>query len=131
MSEESRKIDYSSFSQIDLPRPEKERRKAIRIMDWNRCKKKIKDIQKSSKRLTQLYSTFLGLSFSSLINTIVVWESTGISSIIKAFYACVFIFSGILFAVFYKMDEAADKKTKSDCQSILDDMEEIESTFED
>ena len=132
MSESQQKtVEYEVKNQIDLPYPEKERRKAIRTNDWNRCKRLIGNLNIPTKRLTKLYSTFLGTGISSFVNLIVIWGSNDINVGIKSLYSCTGVFSFILSYVFYRMAEENDEPLLNGCDEIIQDMNEIEDTFTD
>lgn len=131
MSDESQGPTYTRQEPISVPVPAKERRLAIRYLDWNRCKKKLKKIKQQTPRLHIVYSFLLGITTSSgfSLTTFYLNTETKLPSWGYPLYALLFVFSLAAAGCFYYVDQKNRKGKASEIDDIVEDMEDIEKTF--
>jgi hypothetical protein len=131
-SQSSQEVRYQSDGAIELPSPIKEKRRAIRKIDWDRCKRKLCRIQSyKMDHYSKIYSGSAGIATSSLFSYLVIYESTEINAHVISFFLLLTIFSSAFSVIFYLLDRENLKQRADDIAEILTDMAEIESTFID
>lgn len=130
MSQTTQEVHYQSESSIELPSPIKERRRAIRKIDWERCKRNINRLKTyQTNYYSKIYSTSAGLAISAFLSYLTIYELTDINITTKNFFLLFTIFSSIFSVIFYLVDRKNISQRHEDIEEIITDMTDIESTF--
>lgn len=128
MSSEGSSFSVERHLNVDLPTPEGERTRAIRTVDWYRCKRKVASLLCPSQKLSKLYSTFTGATITTGISWIV-HRSLGIDMYIVSMYFWASVCFAILAISLYIMEREQIELFTEKRTELITDMNEIESTF--
>ena len=122
-------VSYQSRAEILIPTQNGEKRYGIRTIDWERCKRKIKNTEIPSRRNSIIWSALLGFCASNIMHYLSIYESSNISPFVKALSICAIFFSALGSIAFYLQDEENRKSYNLSIKEILTDMGDIEGTF--
>ena len=128
MSSAESSVSVNREVSVDLPTSEGERMRAIRTVDWDRCKRRITDIRCPSQRLSKLYSTFIGASLTIGISWIVHVQLNSNPFIISMYFWATICFL-ILAIGLHILETEQGEFFKENKKELLIDMGEIERTF--
>ncbi len=114
---------------VERPTLDGEARRMIRVADWDRIKRKVRDILQGNwldRIMIHSAVFFLGVAITSFIGLMPL-DRKGFEH--YSLYLCVAIFSLILSVILFLTDWQKNKGKKQDKEEIETDMEEIEKTF--
>lgn len=128
-SSDRQDLNWKREDHILLPSVDQEKRMAIRVLDWERLKRKLSTVDEPIQKIAVVYSILFGVSASSGLSIIPLFMSEGLPAWVIPLYGCVCIFSLISAFIFVGIDWKFRSKKKSDIQEINKDFEDIESLF--
>ena len=128
MSERRSSVSVSQELDVDLPTAEGLRMRAIRTVDWQRCKRKVDELKCPSQKLSKLYSTFTGATLSTIIGWLVHRNLASDPYIIAMYFWASICFAFVAIGLFIMEREQTEHFIEKR-NDLLTDMGEIESTF--
>jgi len=129
MDEQINDLNIDRIQSISLPSSRYERRIALRLLDWNRCKRKLNSIKKPSQWIRDISLWLVGISATTAFSLLTMFNEENPNLFFRALYTTTFYFSILGAAVFYFLDRRYRKEMKDDVDELLFDMNEIEQTF--
>lgn len=114
---------------VERATPEGEKRREIRIVDWERIKKRIKDVPQESALDNFLNNApWVSFSIAATSGLTLIFLDKG-KSLIYSLYVCVAIFGFILGLILFFVNKQKTKEKKDYLTFIEEDMNEVEKTF--
>jgi hypothetical protein len=102
----------------------------IRLMDWRRIHRKVRQIPQSSALYSNLASAAIGLGAGAVFALISQYQGTeNIEAWVKPTTWAIFITSIILAIVFFKVSSERDRDIKSTCDEVKRDMQDIQECY--
>lgn len=131
MKNENQTVTLKRDQSISLPSPSQERSLAIRYLDWNRCKMKLRRISQRVPRLHLVYSFLFGITASSGFSllTFSTQTETKLPAWGYPLYSLIFVFSLVTAIVFVYVDRRIGLDKQSEIDDVIEDMKSIEETF--
>ena len=131
MSNRETTLSWNRAEPITLPFSTKERRIAIRFLDWDRCKKKLRKIRQPIPRFHLFYSFLFGISASSGLSlvTLHLEPEASLPAWGYPLYWLLLLFSLLTAICFVYLDSRIRQQKQSEIDEILEDMDNIEKTF--
>lgn len=131
MKNENQTLSVKRDQSISLPASSQERRLAIRYLDWDRCKRKLKKIRQRVPKLHLVYSFLFGITATSGFSllTFSTQTETKLPTWGYPLYSLIFVFSLVTAIVFVYVDRRIGFDKQSEIDDIIEDMKSIEETF--
>jgi hypothetical protein len=131
MSNEDTNLTWAREEAITVPIASQERRIAIRYLDWDRCKRKLRKVKEQVPRLHLVFSFLFGIAASSLFSIITLSANpqSQLPAWVSPLYVLLLLFSLATALVFVYVDHAMRKGKESVIDEIIEDMDSIEKTF--
>lgn len=102
----------------------------IRLMDWRRLYRKIRQIPKRTPLFLTLSGVSFGISGSSLLSLIPLYQSAqSVDAWVKPTFWIVGLAAAIVGVICYKFSEAREADVAVACSEIQRDMQDIHETF--
>lgn len=124
-------ITWKRDEPIYVPSSGKERRIAVRYLDWGRIKKSLERCNQETPRLHLVYSALFGIGATSGFSLIAFAANpqANLQNWVYPLYSLVCFFSVLTGIAIAYVDRLMRKTKKSDVESIVEDMDAIEKTF--
>ena len=122
-------IQLTQTTSVEYPTEEKEKRIAIRRVDWNRIKKLVGFIRPEPKFLRTAYSISFGIAVTAGFSVIPIYYIPQKSPWLLPLYICFAVFALALAIILFCVDKYYTTSKSKDLGLIHEDMQDIEDTF--
>lgn len=122
-------IQLTQTTTVEYPAEEKEKRIAIRRVDWNRIKRLVRFIRPEPKFLRSAYSISFGVAVTAGVTIIPIYYIPQKSPWLLPMYICFALFALIFAIILLCVDKYYTTSKSKDLGLIHEDMQDIEDTF--
>lgn len=122
-------FDMGGGYKVHVPAPEQEKRIGIRVVDWTRLKRSVCGVKRPPAWISNTYSAFFGIAGSGILTIIPLWSAQGLPNWVIPAAIISTGFSAAGAVALLLIDSLLVKKQETDVNSVLNDMQDIESPF--
>jgi hypothetical protein len=123
-------ITWNPKAEIAVPAPEREKRLAIRQVDWDRLRRSVANQQSSRPSLSIAYSILFGVGGSSGFSIIPLAYTEKLGAWVIPTYVLVTVFSVLVAFILMWLEKRMNKNATTQSADLARDMEEIEKMFQ-